>query len=347
MHLSLPFTYSITHKKSGEEKSTTSGAISRVSADIPSVRKGDVEPVADWTDVVNGKSTKKTVISWNGDLYRPLGTSIDLLMQEGTSRLSSFAREDAFKRLYGIWHWGAVRSRQLQSALLGEDTTRPIPKSRVVTSTTLDHERAEAQHMIDGIIEIEGDVWHRIPGVTLSLYQAFGREGSLSIAVGPYGHEKAEILTGMIGIQNPVLAQFFDINEEGRALSHLDANIVAERRFRDLVIHRADLVAYDGQAEFTARIMNSAVRTNEYRVGDMGDREISTWMQMRDAVSRWYDLAPQAPTEEDVQALYDFCALTPKPHMNEWPRRGCEIIDIYRADQAVTDLKSAPLQPRL
>lgn len=330
MKLSLPFTYSITHQKPGQGKPTTSGAISRVSADIPRVKESAVELAAEWTEPSNGRTIRKTVVSWNGDLYRKLGITIQLLTSENPSTLASLNRDDAMKRLYGNSYWGSVRSRQLQNAFSGEDTPRAIPKSRIVTSTTLDHDRGEAQHMIDGIISIEGEAWHRIPGIMLSLYQASERDASLSITTPPYGHEKDELLTGMSGIQNPVFTRFFDINEQIRALSHADDEDLVQRRFYGLKIHRPDLVAFDAQSEFAARIMNSAVRTNDYRVGEMGDREIFLWMRMRDAVAGWYGIPSVPFGEEDLDALYEFCSLTPKAHMNQWPRRGCEILDTYR-----------------
>jgi hypothetical protein len=339
MKLSLPFTYTITHKKPGQEKSTTSVAISTVTAEIPTVREADIEVVADWTVSSNRQSMKRSVISWNGDLYRELGISTQLLTSENPSKLENFTRHDALKRLYGILHWGGNRSKQLLNALSGQDATRivpkAIPKSRIVVATTLDHERAESQHMIDGIVDIDGEAWHRIPGMMLSLSQVYDHQATLMIRPSPYGHDKADLLTGMPGIQNPVSTRFFDINEQSRALSHVEDGSQIDWLFSDLKIYRPDLIAYDGQAEFTARIMNSAVRTNEYRVGEMGDRELSLWMRMRDAVARWYGPTPEPFTDDDVEALYDFCAMTPKPHMNQWPKRGCEILDNY-ADHAPT-----------
>jgi hypothetical protein len=262
MKLSLPFTYSITHQKPGQGKPTTSGAISRVSAEIPRVRETAVELAAEWTEPSNGRTIKKTVIAWNGYLYRKLGIAIQLLTSENPSTLASFTRDDAMKRLYGIPHWGSVRSRQLQNALSGEDTTRAIPKSRIVTSTTLDHDRGEAQHMIDGIISIDGEAWHCIPGIMLSLYQASERDSSLSITAPPYGHAKGDLLTGMSGIQNPVFARFFDINEQIRALSHVDDEDVIQRRFHGLRIHRPDLVAFDGSVR-VHRAHHELRRTHE------------------------------------------------------------------------------------
>ncbi|MCS4088571.1 hypothetical protein [Rhizobium sp. BK176] len=350
MKLSLPFAYSITHKKPGEEKSTTSGAISTVTADIPTVSKADVELVADWNILSNRDTIKRSVISWNGDLYRKLGISTELLVSESPTDLEEFARHDAMKRLYGISHWGSNRSKQLLNALSGQDATRVvpkgIPKSRAVVATTLDHERAEAQHMIDGIADIDGEAWHRIPGMMLSLSQVYEHQATLMIGPSPYGQDKADLLTGMPGIQAPVFTRFFDINQQSRALSHVEAESHIDWRFSDLKIHRPDLVAFDGEAEFAARIMNSAVRTNEYRVGKMGDREISLWMQMRDAVARWYVLEPEPLTEHDVKTLYDFCAMTPEPHMNQWPKRGCEILDIYRADRSGTATPKAGITRR-
>jgi hypothetical protein len=90
--------------------------------------------------------------------------------------------------------------------------------------------------------------------------------------------------------------------------------------------------------------MNSAVRTSEYRVGDMGEREISLWMRMRDAVARWYGLPSVPLTDEDIETLYEFCAMTPNPDMNQWPQRGCEILDVYRSDQVATRSTTAPFR---
>jgi hypothetical protein len=331
MKQSLPFAYSITHQKPGDHKSSTSVAISVVTTDIPGVRSGDVDVVAEWHASSNGRSQKNTVISWGEGLYRKLGISAETMASVKSTALARFTSEESLKQLYGIPHWGGIRGKQLLKALSGDGAARDIPKSRVITSTTLARDQAEAQHMVDGLIEVEGEIWHRVAGIVLRLFQIPGHEAVLSIAPTPYGQNKWELLHGMAGIQNPLSTQYFDINELNRALTHIDGDERVQWFFKNLTIHHPELISYDGQSEFTAQIMNSAVRTNEYRAGDMNDREISLWMRMREAVNNWYSIPSVPLEEEDVEALYEFCALTPKPHMNEWPRRGCEIINIYRS----------------
>ncbi|MCV9964266.1 hypothetical protein OIU34_20480 [Pararhizobium sp. BT-229] len=338
MHVTLPFVYQITHQKPGKPKATTSAAFDMVSADIPEVGRSDVSLAAKWDRTLNGGLVTDCVITLNGDLFMKSGISRDDLEGRHNGRLNG----ENMRLIYGMPYYGSVEGKLLLKALSGEQPPRGLPKSADITSTTLQHDQVEAQNMIDGLLIVEGEVWHRIPALVLHFHQFRPTDAcELSIAPPPYGHGKAGILSGMVGIQSPVFTRFFSINEIDQALTHAGDNEVV-RHFLNLEVHQPDLLAFDGRSEFAARIMNSAVRTNEYRAGEMGDPEITLWMRMRDVVAGWYGIPSIPITDEDVAALYEFCAMTPKSHMNEWPRRGCEILDVYRADLKRPPAAKAP-----
>lgn len=341
MRVTLPFVYEITHQKAGKPKATTTAAFDLVSADVPELSRSEVSLAAKWDVPLNGKFASKSVITRNGDLFMKSGVSADQLAGRHLGHLNG----DNMRLIYGTPYYGAVGGKLLLKALSGDQPPRGLPKTADITSTTLQHDQIEAQDMIDGLLIVEGEVWNRIPALILHFHQFRPTDAcDLSIAPSPYGHGKAGILGGMVGIQNPVFTRYFSINEIEHAMVHAgDSEVV--RHFLNLEVHQPDLLDFDGQSEFAARIMNSAVRTNEYRVGEMSDNEISLWMRMRDGVSGWYGI-PSAPiTEADVEALYEFCAMTPKNHTNEWPRRGCEILDVYRAHASAPPAAIAP-QPR-
>lgn len=342
MHVSLPFVYQITHQKPGKPKATTSAAFDMVSAEVPEVGRSDVSIAAKWDRTLNGGLVTESVIARNGDLFTNSGISRDDLDGRHNGRLNG----ENMRLIYGMPYYGSVEGKLLLKALSGDQPPRSLPKAPDITSTTLQHDQVEAQDMVDGLLIIEGEVWHRIPALVLHFHQFRPTDAcELSIAPSPYGQGKAAILGGMVGIQSPVFTRYFGINEIDEALAHAgDSDVV--RHFQNLEVQQPDLLAFDGQSEFAARIMNSAVRTNEYRAGEMGDREIFLWMRMRDAVAGWYGIPSVPLGEDDVDALYEFCALTPKSHMNEWPRRGCEILDIYRSFLDRSPAPKAPSQRR-
>ncbi|MCZ7862612.1 hypothetical protein O9X98_14650 [Agrobacterium salinitolerans] len=332
MRVTLPFVYEITHQKPGKDKPTTSAAYDSVFAEVPEVSRSEVDVAAKWEVL----SALESVISWNGNLYMAAGISSDTLLDRQAA--DDHMNQQNLNVLYGHPHWPSVAGKQLLRALRSDAPAQTVSKTKIV-STTLDRDKLEAQHMIDGILIVDGQVWHRIPAIMFCL-----SDQRLSILPAPYGHRKIALLEGMAGIQNPLLTRYFALDEMELAIAHAPDNVV-QRRFKNLVIFQPDLLPFDGQSEFAARVTNSAVRTNEYRVGEMSDREISLWMRMRDAVAGWYGI-PSAPiTEADVEALYEFCAMTPKSHMNDWPRRGCEILDEYRAHAGAKPSRGSP-QPR-
>jgi hypothetical protein len=337
MYVTLPFVYEITHQKPGKLKPSTSTVVDQVTADVPEVCRSEVSLAATWDVQINGRPAPTTVITRNGDLFMSSGISGVQLKSRNLGHLSENMRV-----IYGAPHWGSNEGKILLKSF-GGGQSHQRPKEADITSTTLRRDQIEAQHMVEGLLVVDGEVWQRVPSLVVHFHQFRPTDAcDLSIAPSPYGLGKASILRGMVGIQNPVITRYFGISEMDQALAHaVDSGVV--RHFQKLVVHQPDFLDFDGQSEFAARIMNSAVRTHEYRVGVMGDHEISLWMQMRDAVARWYGIPTGSITEGDIEALHAFCSMTPKSHANDWPRRGCAILDSYRANAGTTSSPSASL----
>jgi len=57
---------------------------------------------------------------------------------------------------------------------------------------------------------------------------------------------------------------------------------------RNLEVHRPDLIPFSGRDDFSARLSDRWVRSTEKSVGSMSSIQIEAWLDVRDAVDRYF-----------------------------------------------------------
>nr|WP_250807411.1 hypothetical protein [Neorhizobium tomejilense] len=341
MHINLPFTYTVLHRPNGGDKTSKTSAAGMVSSEVPELSRDDVVLAARWQ--VN--MTPREIVYWDGNLYRPANPHEEPVVDRAAFEdlgwpLAHPAHMASATRIFGFPDWWSNSGKVLKSALGGKDKRLRIPDKSEIASTTFDADQAVAQGIADGLLLIDQVLWHRIPGVIFSLSESLDDvRPNLFISAPPYGHYKQSILIGMGGTQNPTVSRYFSLDEID-AVAHHTAETRAD--FADLEIFIPEATAYDGEGEFTARIMNSAVRNSAYRAGEMDDHEIGLWLKMREAVAGWYG-SPSARIETSAtEALFEFTAMNKHNDPAGWLRNGCKVIELYRDTRPQTFASSRP-----
>ena len=335
MRVDLPFIYATTYRKPRDGKSTTTMASDSVSAEVPELDYADVELAAFWKE----RDETHRVMAYGGDVYRQANHHRDLpLLSDALgdiSRVVEGQNRNTADRLFGWPNWSSNSGRILMKALTGETTRPRLPPGADIVSTTLERSRAEAQYMADGLLLLRGVVWHRIPGLLLHLSEVIpAPDPNLYITSRPYGYLRNELRYGVLGIQKQVNTTYFGLEQGAFSKLH---NEDVRPNFRGLEVNRPDLLNHDGRSEFLARIMNYAVRTEEYRAGEMDEQEIGLWLGLRDAVNEWFDRTVPEIDEATVENLVAFISLREDSFQGGWRRRGLEIIETYRAEYATLD----------
>lgn len=343
MRLTLPFTYTTTIRKSGKDNLSTTVATDSVTVEMPELGRNDVQTVASWKE----RTARVEIKEWNGDLYQwgydgADGPGRELSVNE-TRGMQVGVLVGSINRIYGWPHWWSTEGKMLNKALKGYQTALKLPRGSELISSTFDRERDDARYMAEGIITIDQKVWHRIPGIALHARPSAGRgEVNAIIRATPYGATLTDQLYSVRGLQNPVDAVYFGLNQLA------DANLVQEEirpSSSQLEVQDMSAVALDGKDVFLARLMTYAVRTNEYRVGEMSTPELRLWMGMREAVSTGYSSRGIQLPDTAASDLIEFCSLDPRNVKSDRLSKGCEILERYLALETVTNT-TAPISRR-
>jgi len=306
VRITLPFVYETTYRASGRDKPSTTLASDVVGADVPELGKSDVRLAASW----KGR-WDEAVVAWNGDLYRNVaparegGLKPEALLEPAT--LTGVDDIDCLNRVYGYPYWGGNLGKLLKKAFGGELSRPSCPRGSEILSSTLDRDRHAAQFMANGLLVIDGGLWHRIPGIVFYLHK---NPGYLSIGPRPYGSLKSGLLYGLQGIQNPTVDYILGI-QHAEVAEERPAAI--QSGFSDLEVHLPDLVACDGHLELAARTMNFAIRTGDRDVGSLSREDIGLWLRMRETVRGWYGDPPVPFREDGLEAFAALCGRLPDP----------------------------------
>jgi hypothetical protein len=327
MRIHLPFTFDMTYLNAETGKTSTTTASSDVLAVVPEVAIRDVELAAQW--VKDGYVEK--VVGWNGGIYRPANHALDPLVWgrelEALWPLADGRHANSLDRILGwpsLWTSGG---KILKKAFAGRATPSRLSQGTEVLSSTEDRERTSAQHIADGFLLVDEVVWQRVPAMHLGLTPDVQHPApNLGISAAPYGHSLTSLLHGAEGTKDPTFVRPFSLCEMDSAEKHcgeLRAN------FENLEVFQPDLLAYDSQSAFAARVMNYVCRSLADGIGDLESDQIRAYVTMRKAVAAWYGPSKGTVSDEAIDDLWMFQG--PKTDPKGWIRKGCEIIDVYRS----------------
>jgi hypothetical protein len=343
MNVSLPFIYSVSFRFKGKDRISRTVATGSVFSNVPEISSDETEVAARW----NSQGFDNEVLLWNGDLYRRANDPRDRPIEVGAFNVgvNPFSVADNLSTSSGVLgfnDWWGKDGQVLRRALGGVERPLSLARGAEPIDSTEGASRAAAQRLADGLVFIDGVLWHRIPGVLLALSTYPGSADSTAfVTIPPYGGGVDRLLNSVEGEQNPTFVRYFNLDEsdpldgEGRPLSF---------DFEDLEILRPEARSYDGRSEFAARIMNSAVRISAFRLGEMAQDNVARWTRMRDAVGEWYAASPAVIDEVAVEALFAFVRSGAYVDSSGWLQRGCSIIEDYDTVRTPT-LAVSPLSP--
>lgn len=328
MHINLPFVFDTTYRNPATGKPSTTTASSSVQAEVPEVSFNDVEPAAQWAE---GPFVEK-VVGWNGNIYRPANAAADAPVLDRELQniwpMASGGHANSIDRIFGSPSWVTSAGKILKKALNDEPTPLRLSRGTEILSSTEHRERASAQYLVDGLLMVDRVVWHRVPGMQFVLIPSIDLPSpNFGIVAAPYGHSLTSLLHGdLAGIQNPTLRRLFGLDQMELAAAQ---GFELRTGLHSIEVLRPDLLAYDGQSAFGARLMNYACRSLIDRVGQMDSGRISAYLSMREAVAAWYGPHNTTISTADIEELWAFQDSETDP--KGWIRKGCEIIEVYRS----------------
>lgn len=327
MRIHLPFTFDTTYLNAATGKPSTTTESSEVLADVPEVTIRDVELAAQWVE--DGYVEK--VVGWNGGIYRPANDARDPMVW-GRELVALWPLADgrhanSLDRILGWPSLWTSAGKILKKAFEGNATPSRLSKGAEVLSSTESRERASAQHIADGFLLVDEVVWQRVPAMQFLLAPDIDHPApNFGISPAPYGHSLISLLHGGDGTKDPTFDRPFGMGQLELTEKH---GVELRARFRMLEVFRPDLLAYDGQSAFAARLMNYACRTLADRIGQLELDQIRAYVAMREAVAEWYGPSNTMVTDEAIDGLWVFQDGETDP--KGWIRKGREIIDVYRA----------------
>jgi hypothetical protein len=312
-----------------------------VRSTVPEISSDEAEVAARW----KSQGFRHEILLWNGDLYRHANDPRDRPMEVRafSTGINPFSVADnlaSSSRVLGFNDWWGKDGQVLRRALGGFEEPLSLARGAEIIDSTEAASRSAAQRLADGLLFIDGTLWHRIPGLLLAKSTFPGSDGSTAtVTIPPYGGAVDRLLYTVEGEQNPTFVLYFNL-DEAELLDHGKQAITYD--FRKLEILRPEATAYDGRSEFAARIMNSAVRISGFRLGEMAQENVAQWTLMREAVGEWYSAAPPLIDEDAVEALFSFVRSGAHVGYSGWLRNGCSIIEDYDRERDPARTVSLP-----
>ena len=211
----------------------------------------------------------------------------------------------AFKGLYGFVLFDGDRvEKYVRGDINGAVDYHEPPPGEIEWSHE-DREHEIVSRMAADLVSIEGELWRKTEYVAMCLDTRSHHEGEAlwaSCVQKPYGYIPFTRDTVEDRRRFPSTRRLFDISQQERLVHHAGA-VGADWRFRSLVVHDAEALAFDGEKDFIRQAMDYAVLTAENGVGEMSAAAVAAWADMRSAVERVTSASSENFTDGEIDSF--------------------------------------------
>ena len=333
MLAAIPFVYDETVVLPRRMKPVTRNPVGHVRFEVPEISLSETTPAARWTygrgDWEKSMRRPVAIRRWNGRLIRQVFSEH---ASDGRHPAPAvFGDRGGYRQLgwhvdaiYGLWRYDD-RSAQVRDAFLSEDRA-PKQPGRLIASTEQEHAETVGE-VARSLVSVDRQVWQTVPWAALSVRSSPRETADVWATVGPYGYRPDDRRHIAERKRSPVTTWRFDL----RLLRSMPGRYPQPGTglmVYDLEIEDGDAIAYNGKADFTARVMDYAVLHSESDIGKAGSDRVKDWVRMREAVS--VNLAdPLADIPADAVASLREFADNMDNEQGEVVRQGVTVMDRY------------------
>lgn len=212
----------------------------------------------------------------------------------------------AFKSLYGFVLFDGDRVEKYAKGDINGAVDYHGPPPGEIERSNEERELDVVSRLAADLVSIDGELWRKTGYVALCLDTRSHTEDEAlwaSCVQKPFGYIPFKRDTLEERRRFPSTRRLFDITQQERLLHHADA-VGADWRFRSLVVHDAEALAFDGERDFVLQSMDYAVLTTENGVGEMSATAVAAWADMRSAVERVASTSSENFTDREIDSFH-------------------------------------------
>lgn len=300
MRTVLPYAYTETftwNRKSGHREACKIG---HVSADVPEVSSSEMQPFARWIDFggPSEEDQERICASYAGNLYMQVFDWEDRPVSNlPTGAHARWNREAAYNIINATGISGS-KEEKFERALAGEGSANPT-WAKLAKKSDQEEKRATAQELVDGLMLVDGQLWHKTAAPRIKCDTFFGDYGRRFIWAPPTTYRRMERWGPLHSVW------FFGLSEIDVLRRH--ESHWAEASYRDLEVFDTEAEPFLGRHELLARTMDMIVGNTD--VASLSAAAISDWITMRDAVKQYYCCATGKVAQGSEEAMRNFAEM--------------------------------------